>query len=188
MVQTKVIAIASVSGGGKTAITNELRKSLEDSEALFFDDYNFNGAPDDLIQWVEQGLDYNQWNLRPLAADIKLLLGDKNPPRYIILDYPFSYKNEELKNYIDLSIFIETPLDIAMARRLLRDYENSTSFEIHKDLNLYLRSGRVGYLEMENIIKPNADIIIDGASTVSEIIDTIMQKVRTDKIIKEKRH
>lgn len=108
MAKTKVISIAAVSGGGKTAVTKELRKRLKYSEALFFDEYNFDGAPSDIIKWVEEGPDYNQWNLEPLTADVKLLLGAKEPPAYIILDYPFSYKNDKLKNFIDLSIYIET--------------------------------------------------------------------------------
>ncbi|GGF14471.1 hypothetical protein GCM10010954_11370 [Halobacillus andaensis] len=178
MVKTKVIAIASVSGGGKTTITKESRKRLKKSKALFFDEYDFEGAPDDLIQWVEEGPDYNQWDLEPLAADIDLLLEDEDPPAYIILDYPFSYQNDRLKNFIDLSIYIETPLDIAMARRLLRDYHNTTTFEVHNDLIFYMKFGRGAYLEMENTIKPNSDIIIDGASTVNEIVDTTLQNVR----------
>ncbi len=32
------------------------------------------------------------------------------------------YSNEQIVKYIDLSIFIDTPLDIALGRRLLRDY------------------------------------------------------------------
>lgn len=42
-----VIAIAAVSGGGKTAITNNLNKRFHNSQALFFDDYEFDG-PDDI--------------------------------------------------------------------------------------------------------------------------------------------
>ncbi|WP_245807682.1 hypothetical protein [Halobacillus massiliensis] len=57
---TKTIAIASVSGGGKTSVTIELRKRLKNSQALFFDDYDFKKAPDDLVLWVEEGSDYNQ--------------------------------------------------------------------------------------------------------------------------------
>lgn len=40
---------------------------------------------------------------------------------YLILDYPFAYCNEQMMKYIDMAIFIDTPLDIALARRILRD-------------------------------------------------------------------
>lgn len=66
-----------------------------------------------------------------------------------------------------------------MARRLIRDYADKTSFGIHNNLNFYLKYGRDAYLEMENTIKPSADFIVDGASTVDEIVDTILQKIKT---------
>ncbi|MDQ0159605.1 adenylyl-sulfate kinase [Alkalibacillus salilacus] len=176
----KVISVASVSGGGKTTVTNELENTLGDTETLHFDNYDFDGAPDDLIKWVEKGADYNQWNLTPLIADLQSLLDSNNPPKYIILDYPFSYKNDDLKSLIDFSIYIDTPLDIAMARRLARDYHNATSGEIQNDLNFYLNYGRTAYLEMENTIKPNADFVIDGSLTVLDIVETILRELKDE--------
>jgi uridine kinase len=49
-----VIAIATVSGGGKTTITSNLKGKLLNSKALFFDDYDFDG-PDDIIEWIDNG-------------------------------------------------------------------------------------------------------------------------------------
>lgn len=178
MSQAKVISIAAVSGGGKTTITKELIKRLNSSEALFFDEYDFDGAPDDIVKWVEDGHDYNQWDLEPLKADLESLLERKEPPAYIILDYPFSYKNDQLKNFIGLTIYIDTPLDIAMARRFLRDQTNTTSYEISDQLNFYLKFGRRAYLNMEETIKPNSDLIIDGSLPVIDIVDVILQKVK----------
>ncbi|MFQ3543839.1 hypothetical protein Q7A53_07115 [Halobacillus rhizosphaerae] len=180
MYKTKVISIASVSGGGKTAVTKELRNRFRHAETLFFDNYDFHGAPDDLTQWVKEGPDYNQWNLDPLIADLKSLIEGDVPPEYIIMDYPFSYKNDKLKNFIDLSIYIETPLDIAMGRRLIRDFPYAASIEILNDIEFYLISGRDAYLEMEDTIKPNADFIMDGAMTVSKLVDAILKKLKIE--------
>ncbi|MCA0173074.1 hypothetical protein [Bacillus sp. RAR_GA_16] len=179
MIKTKVITIASVSGGGKTAVTEELRKRLSTSEALYFDKYDFEGAPDDLVKWVEDGPDYNQWNLEPLIADLESILEREEPPAYIIIDYPFSYKNDKLKEFIDLSIYIDTPLDIAMARRILRDHPKTTSIEINDELNYYLKFGRGAYLEMGNAIKPNSDCIVDGTLKIVDIVDAILHKIET---------
>ncbi|WP_165996146.1 hypothetical protein [Bacillus sp. Cs-700] len=179
MAKTKVITISSVSGGGKTVVTNELRQRLSTSETLYFDDYDFEGAPDDIIKWVENGPDYNQWILEPLIADLISFSERKEPPAYIIIDYPFSYKNDKLKGFIDLSIYIDTPLDIAIARGILRDHPKSTSIEINDELNYYLKFGRVAYLEMENAIKPNSDFIVDGTLKVIDIIDAILDKIKT---------
>lgn len=45
---SKVIAIASISGGGKTTIINALRNRLDNSVVLYFDDYSF----DENIEYV----------------------------------------------------------------------------------------------------------------------------------------
>ncbi len=174
-----MITIASVSGGGKTAVTEELRKRLSTSEALYFDEYDFEGAPDDLVKWVEEGPDYNQWNLESLKADLESFLEREEPPAYIIIDYPFSYKNDKLKDFIDLSIYIATPLDIAMARRILREHPKKTSIEINDELDYYLKFGRGAYLEMENAIKLNSDFIVDGTLKIIDIVDAILNKIET---------
>ena len=66
----KVIAIASVGGGGKTTLVNELKKQVNNAEALYFDDYSFQGEVDDFYDWVMQGADYNVYDLSPLINDI----------------------------------------------------------------------------------------------------------------------
>ncbi|MCA1011595.1 hypothetical protein [Halobacillus halophilus] len=182
MVNTKVISIASVSGGGKTTLTNALSNRLRNAEALFFDNYDFKGEPEDLVGWVEEGPDYNQWKLDPLLSDMKSLQQQEDPPEYILLDYPFSYLNDQLRSVIDVSLYIDTPLDIAMARRLIRDYSHAESMEIHNDLNHYLKYGRRAYVEMETTIKQNADRMVDGSLPVSQMVETVLRELKKNEI------
>lgn len=175
----RVISIAAVSGGGKTTTTNQLISKLDKTKALYFDDYDFDG-PDDICEWVEKGADYNEWNLLPLIKDIQLLLKDRSL-NYIVLDYPFAYLNNEMRNYIDMAIYIDTPLDIAMARRLLRNYKENPIEDIHNDLTNYLVRGRAAYLEMEKTVKPSSDIVIEGYLDTSIIVDRILGEI-TDRL------
>ncbi|WP_100333615.1 nucleoside/nucleotide kinase family protein [Bacillus alkalisoli] len=177
-IKPKIISISAFSGGGKTTITKKLNSMLQETQALFFDDYEFEQAPDDLIQWVNQGANYNLWNLDPIISDIESLKVSKEVPSYILLDYPFSYMNDKMKNHIDLSIFIDTPLDVAMARRILRDHTDSQISEVHNDLHFYLQYGRTAYLEMEYKIKPNADTVIDGTLPTGRIVELIIKEIR----------
>ncbi|MCB2312999.1 hypothetical protein LGL55_17145 [Clostridium tagluense] len=175
--KTLVIAIAAVSGGGKTTITTQLNKKLYNSKALFFDDYEFDG-PDDICDWLKRGADYNEWKLTPLINDLCSLLS--NPVLSldcILLDYPFAYKHNKMREYIDFTIFIDTPLDIAMARRILRDFKGLSSDNIRKDLDIYLSCGRLAYLEALNSIKPNSDFIIDGSLSVDVIVNQIYERI-----------
>ncbi|UCZ53470.1 hypothetical protein LGQ02_01320 [Bacillus shivajii] len=169
-----VIAIAGVSGGGKTTVTKDLNGRLQNSKTLFFDDYDFEG-PYDIIDWVHNGANYDEWNLTPLTRDIKELLNE--PLDYILIDFPFAYKHSETSKLIDLTIFIDTPLDIAMARRVIRDFKNSSNENILNEMNNYLSQGRRGYLEMLKTVKPDSDIVVDGTLTVSEMTDIIFGKI-----------
>ena len=82
-------------------------------------------------------------------------------------------------------VFIDTPLDIAMARRLLRDITSTTeggneeslkSLDAH--LSSYLNGGRSLFLEMGNQIKSNSDIVLDGHLPVDELAATIYKRLR----------
>lgn len=168
-----IISVASVSGGGKTTIIKELNKKINNSRAIYFDDYNFEGEIDDFNQWVINGANYNVWNLQPLKDDILKLIGE-DEVKYILLDYPFAYKNDLIKPFVDCAIFIDTPLDIAMARRVLRDMHNSTGYEIREEMIFYLKYSRIAYEEMLNTILPNSDYVIDGSIGADEIVKKIM--------------
>ena len=180
--KTKIITIAAVSGGGKTTVTERLTHKLMNSKALYFDSYNFDNCPADICKWIDDGANYNEWVLTPLIKDIQHLIRDSNVD-YIILDYPFAYLNSEMRQFIDVTIFIDTPLDIAMARRILRDFKEDTMSEIHNDLKHYITYARKGYLEALHTVKPNSDIVLDGALSIDEIINQIEEELYRREVI-----
>lgn len=93
----------------------------------------------------------------------------------MILDYPFAYCHQMIKKYIDVAIFIDTPLDIALARHILRDMGNSTGEEIRKELKGYLKYARMGYEQMLKDILPSSDYIIDGSLDADEIVGELIK-------------
>lgn len=169
-----VIAIAGVSGGGKTAVTTYLTQELPHAKALCFDDYDFDRSID-IINWLDSGADYNQWDLTPLINDLKSLCNESL--HYIILDYPFAYKHFNMSRFIDIAVFIDTPLDIALARRMRRDFKSSSGESVLADMENYIAQGRKGFVEMLNTVRPNSDVVIDGTRTVSEIADRILDQL-----------
>lgn len=171
-----VITVAAVSGGGKTTIINELNRILPLSKCIYFDDYDFEECPKDFFEWVQSGADYNAWNVEKLADDIEILLVENNL-NYILLDYPFAYKNHKVAPYIDYAIFIDTPLDISMSRRILRDMINKPSNLLEEDLKYYLYGGRLAYLKMIKTIKPDSDFIVDGSLSINDIVHQIIKQI-----------
>ncbi|EJQ95026.1 hypothetical protein [Bacillus cereus] len=180
--KTKIISIAAVSGGGKTTITESLTHELTNSKALYFDSYKFDNCPADICKWIDDGANYDEWVLTPLITDIQHLLQNSNLD-YIIVDYPFTYLNSEMRELIDVTIFIDTPLDITMARRILRDFKEGTISEIHNDLKHYITHARKAYLEAIYTVKPNSDIVLDGSLSVSEIVVQIVEELSRRNVI-----
>ncbi|GGP11430.1 hypothetical protein [Oceanobacillus neutriphilus] len=64
-----IIAVGGVSGSGKTTVSKDLSSKLGNAKTLFFDDYDFNG-PSNIIDWVERGADYDEWDLDLLLTQL----------------------------------------------------------------------------------------------------------------------
>jgi len=175
-----VIAIAAVAGGGKTTTVKRLKELLNNSTALYFDDYEFDESPDDICRWIENGGDPNEWELTPLIDDLRLLIKNNNYD-FILLDYPFAYLHKNMSGFINYTIFIDTPLDIVMARRILRDFNKYD--DVKNDLRNYIINGRKAYLHMLETIKPNSDYIVDGRLSIELITDLILEKIDKKEIM-----
>ena len=169
----KIIAIGAVTAGGKTTVVNAIRNRLPRTASLYFDDYSFDGEVKDFSKWVSDGADYNVWDLSPLKADVEKII-NSGEYDYLLLDYPFAYQNKMMKGYLDCCIFIDTPLDIAMARRVLRDMKEASAYDIRNEMSTYLKYARVAYVQMRTDILKASDYVIDGAKELEDIINEAM--------------
>ena len=172
----KIIAIAAVTAGGKTSAVKSIVAKMPNATSLHFDDYSFEGEVEDFYQWVKTGADDNVWNLTPLKNDIDKLI-TSNKYDYLFLDYPFAYRNDLIKDYIDCAIFIDTPLDIALARRVLRDMKEASLEEILCEMENYIKYERVAYLQMLKDILSSSDYVIDGSKDLETIVEEIIDIV-----------
>jgi len=169
----RVISFSAVSGGGKTAVVTEILQKLPNARALYFDDFDFEGAVEDYAQWVREGADYHVWKLEPLAEAILRSAAEGNT-EWLLLDYPFARLHKTILPYIDCSFFIDTPLDIALARRILRDQQGASGKEILMEMEHYLSDARAAFLQMIRDVLPTADFVVDGSRTVSKITNEIL--------------
>ena len=167
----KIIAIGAVTAGGKTTIVNAIKDRLPRATSLHFDDYSFDGEPDDFTKWVSKAEEfYNVWDLSPLKADVERII-NSGEYDYLLLDYPFAYKNKMMKDYLDCCIFI----DIALARRVLRDMKEASADDIRNEMDTYLNAARACYVQMLTDILPDSDHVIDGANELETIINETME-------------
>ena len=186
-----IISIAAVSGGGKTTVVTALKERLANSTVIYWDNYGDEVDPKrDINEWAADGFDCNEWNTKPVVAYIERLLNE--PYDYIILDYPFGYLNELVAKHIDMTVYIDTPLDVALARRIIRDYTSrSTESDfgladvdevslkgIDEELRWYLTRSRPSYAIMPEMHKPTSDCIVDGTKSPDEIINKIIKMAK----------
>jgi uridine kinase len=174
----KVIAISALSGGGKTTLTKALLSRLPGARALHFDDIPGRLLPMDYCEWSEAGADYSQWNLSALEDGLRRLLSEK--PAYILVDYPFGGAHPAIAPYLACALWIDTPLDIALARHILRDYlrrdparraiENPMAHLEHT-LDFYLARHRRAALVHEATVRPTCDFILDGTLPLAEMAE-----------------
>ena len=170
----KIIAIGAVTAGGKTTLVNAIKDKLTRTASLHFDDYSFDGEVNDFYKWVSDGANYNVCDLSPLKADIEKIINSDRYD-YLLLDYPFAYQNKMIKDYLDCCIFIDTPLDIALARKVLRDMKESSADDIRYEMDVYLKYARIAYVQMLQDILPISDYVIDGTKELKIIINEAVE-------------
>ncbi len=170
-----VISISAVTGGGKTTVTKLLEKHLNKSIAFCFDDYEYTKQPGNIGTWVNNGADPKEWDLTLIKNDINDAI-QSGCFDFIIIDYPFGKKpGYGIKSLIDTAFFIDTPADIALARRLIRDYNTGCTEDIIAELKTYLSSRDLFIFNEED--KKDYDYIIDGSKSVEEILMSVKQKI-----------
>ncbi len=207
-----IIAISSVSGGGKTTLVKKAAEKLGVC-ALFFDDYASSSEyPANLRQWLDDGGNLNERKTPQFARDLAALHRGEpvaaprggamvRPTEYLVIEQPLGRGQAEMAGLIDFVAVVRTPLEIALARRTMRDLdlqssvqlENATREElIHQVqeirgylkyfLGLYLEIEREVYITILEKVEREADLILDGMLPVEKLVDELIQAV------KEKRH
>ena len=190
-----ILGISAVTGGGKTAVTLRLTEVLEDAVALHFDDYDdTNVHPDDLQCWFVSGADYDAYKTPVFTSHLETLKAGRSvhypvggallgPASYVVADAPLGRAHTDSGRFIDLMVFIDTPLDVAMARRVLREIDgqgNRTTEEVLEyvkgELTGYLTEVRPIYEEFQERMRDTSDMIVEG--TLS--IDAIVAKIRSE--------
>lgn len=120
-------------------------KNMKSLQTVLYDRTEFEGEVEDFSKWAAEGTDVNVWNLSPLKKDIeRIIRSDKFD--YLLLDYPFAYQHQMIKPYLDRCIFTDTPLDIALARRVLRDMKGAAADEIRNEMDIYLTASSFLFL------------------------------------------
>ena len=188
---TYVIAISGPSGAGKSTAIHNLVNLFGNAVFLSIDDY-----PDDhyppALGWIERGANPDEFDTPGFFTDVRSLKNGNSiihpqsqqktePPAYLIIEEPFGKSRTAFKDLIDFHAEIDTPLEIAFPRRLLRIMNWKPKEEqlpyIKQHLEWYLNAGRIFYIAVREKARKEKDITVDGMLPPETIAQTIFNAV-----------
>lgn len=179
---TKIIGISGISGAGTTTLTKALGTALN-ATTIFWDDFDdISESHDDLVEWFKSSKDYGAWHYPALEETLKTLKAglsmkhpasgqDLPPSSVVIFDAPLGRMHRATGQYIDLLIHLDTSMDVALSRRVLRDYREKPK-EIIDDLEWYLADGRPLFDASET--KKTADLVLNGDLPIAQLVKSAL--------------
>jgi uridine kinase len=196
-----VIGIAGPVGAGKSTLAGGLAIELADAAIVRFDHYEqVTEQPIETIRdWMRAGADLDAVEIPQLAAALGSLkagcavvdpvTGRSIPPaRYILFETQFGRRHSATGQYIDLMVWIDTPLDLALARKVRQfaasldgaDAGAARTFApwLRGYLDNYL--GVVGDLLriQRETVGAGADLVVDGTRDPAVLRQEVAQLIR----------
>jgi len=196
-----IIAVAAPIGGGKTSFVTAIATRLNDATTIHYDHYEktTEEPAHNLLQWLKNGANFNDFIIPNLSNDLEKLRSGESivdpltnteitSKKYIIFEMPLGKEHKDTAEYIDLLIWIEIPLDIALARKIkeftglfLTEYKQ----EMHKDRIIWLDTYLDNYLQVigkvlqiqKKKVSANADIIVDGQSDFETMLQHATKEI-----------
>ncbi|WLD92314.1 hypothetical protein [Alkalihalobacillus sp. AL-G] len=192
-----IIAISGTSGSGKSTLVNELSKQLN-AAALYFDAYQATTHyPHDMKSRLSLGDEIDPCEITSpnFDQDITQLRNGKKitdpwgreliPSEYIIVEEPFGRLRKGISDVLDFVVFVDTPPDICLARRILRDlqveYKTVDSSErlkiVEGFLTSYIQGLGNGYKYICGNVGKIADLTVNGLEDVRTNSKVVMENI-----------
>lgn len=198
---SKIIAFAAPPGGGKTSLISAVAKRLGNTSIIHFDSYQqaTKLSVSEINKWMAQGANLDELPIPQLAEDLRRLKEGHavvepltkttiTPASYILFEMPLGKEHQQTAKHIDYLIWIDVPLDIALARAiksLLQDQQSGTKGQFTEWLDKYLDhylNGIRDTLEMQKRkVRVNADIVIDGTNSIEDLAEYVANKINSIK-------
>jgi len=195
--QTFVIAIAGTSGAGKSTLMEELVARLGNANALSLDDYESSSVYPPVREWLAGGADPNQFQTPQFVAAALALREGKSivhpltgqvmqSASYLLLEEHFGRARAGMRDLIDFLVYLDLPLEVAHARKLLRknDFfpweDNPEVFirNLRDHLNWYITFGRDFYVAVKTMAIKDCDLVVDGRLSTEQIADQVIEALK----------
>ena len=197
---TMVIGIAGGTGSGKTTITDKLKEKFGDNVSVIYHDSYYNN--NDHIPFEERkSINYDcpqAFETHLLIEHLKKLIDGERiecpvydytmhtrsketkiiePADVIIVEGILIFENKQLRDLMDIKIFVDTDADERILRRIRRDVvERGRS--IDSVINQYLTTVKPMHDMYVEPTKRVADIIVVGGGQNAVALDMISKRVK----------
>ena len=195
-----VIGIAGGTGSGKTTLVNRIGKVLGDEVVTISHD-SYYKSNDHLPLEERKKLNYdhpNAFDTEMMIRDITDLKAGKSiecpvydfvehtraketvqidPKKVMIVEGILIFENKELRDLLDIKVFVDTDADVRIIRRILRDVKKRGR-SLESVIEQYLNTVKVMHDEFVEPSKRNADLIIPEGGYNEVAVSMLEDKIR----------
>lgn len=202
VMNTTIIGVAGGSASGKSTLVKKLCEAFVEEDVLVLCHDYYYKANDHLSLEERKKLNYdhpNAFDTDMFVRDILSLKGGKTierpvysfvehnrlqekvtvrPAKVIVLDGILIFENKELRDLMNVKVFVDTDADIRLARRFVRDVQERGR-NMDSVLAQYFSTVRPMHEDFVEPSKRYADLIIPEGGFNSVALSLLVEKIRS---------
>ena len=183
-----VIGVAGGTGSGKSTLVKRLQEAFKEEEVVTLcHDYYYKAHPE-LTYEERTKLNYDHpqsfdtdvlvERVRTLLAHVPLETVLVKPSKVIIVDGILIIENKELRDLMDIKVYVDTDADIRLARRILRDVcERGRTMQ--SVISQYTTTVKPMHEEFVEPSKKYADVIIPEGGFNSVAVSMLIRSIQS---------
>lgn len=199
---TTVIGVAGGTGSGKSTLVRKLQEAFAEKDVITLSHDYYYKENNDLAFEDRKKLNYDH----PQAFETDMMIEHVKalkdcvpverpvysfvehnrqkervkvvPAKVLIVEGILIFENRELRDLMDIKVFVDTDADIRLARRILRDVQNRGR-SMESVINQYISTVKPMHEEFVEPSKKYADVIIPEGGFNSVAVTMLIENIKS---------